>query len=145
MTSPKERPVVVYDGACGLCAGNLKWLYRLDHLKVFEAVPYQSEMLAARFPRLERERCEQALHLVFPDGRTYAGVDAFREVFLRMPLAFPLGIILWIPPVAWMLRKLYPILSRHRYRLGGTCEIPSSRVPNSRFPNPKPQTRRLGT
>jgi len=130
MKSTKGRPVVVYDGSCGLCAGNLKWLYRLDHLAVFEAMPYQSEMLAARFPQLQREKCEQALHLVFPDGRTYAGVDAFREVFLRMPLVFPLGIILWIPPLAWLLRKLYPILSRHRYRLGGTCEIPNSRFPD---------------
>lgn len=127
MTSQKGRPVVVYDGACGLCAGNLKWLYRLDHLDVFEAISYQSETLAARFPNLRREECEQALQLVFTDGRTYAGVDAFREVFLRMPLTFLVGVILWIPPVSWLLRRLYPILSRHRYRLGGTCEIPKPR------------------
>ena len=129
MNRRQAKPVVVYDGVCGLCAGNLKWLYRLDHLHVFEAAPYQQDDLYLRFPQLKREACEQALQLVFADGRVYAGVDAFREVFLRMPLTFLVGVLLWIPPLAWWLRKLYPIVSRHRYRLGGTCEIPKRPQP----------------
>jgi hypothetical protein len=43
-----------------------------------------------------------------------------------MPLTFFLGIVLWVPPVAWLLRKLYPVLSWHRYRLGGTCTLPTT-------------------
>lgn len=120
-----QKPVVVYDGACGICAGNLKWLYRLDTLKKFDAAPYQADDLLRLFPHLKLEECEKAMHLVFPDGRTYTGTDAFRQVFLRMPLMFPVGVLLSIPPLPWILRKLYPILARNRYRIGGRCELPT--------------------
>jgi predicted DCC family thiol-disulfide oxidoreductase YuxK len=123
MIERPERPVVIYDGSCGICAGNLKWLYRLDTLKKFDALPYQTENLRTLFPHLKLEECEKAMHLVFPDARTYTGTDAFREVFLRMPLMFVVGLIISIPPIPWILRKLYPVLARIRYRLGGTCEL----------------------
>jgi predicted DCC family thiol-disulfide oxidoreductase YuxK len=97
MTESPRKPTVIYDGTCGICAGNLKWLYRLDTLKKFDAIPYQTEDLLVRFPHLEMEECEKAMHLVFPDGRTYTGSDGFREVFLRMPLMFLIGLIMSVP------------------------------------------------
>lgn len=123
MTGQAKKPVVIYDGTCGICAGNLKWLYRLDTLKKFEAMPYQAENLLTLFPHLKIEDCEKAMHVVFPDGRTYTGSDGFREVFLRMPLMFVVGLMMSIPPVPLILRKLYPVLARNRYRVGGSCEL----------------------
>jgi len=123
MTESPRKPTVIYDGTCGICAGNLKWLYRLDTLKKFDAIPYQTEDLLVRFPHLEMEECEKAMHLVFPDGRTYTGSDGFREVFLRMPLMFLFGLIMSVPPMPWVLRKLYPVLARNRYKIGGSCEL----------------------
>src|SRR5215510_7499877 len=75
------------------------------------------------FQLLKMEDCQNAMHLVFPDGRTYTGADAFRKIFLRMPLMFPVGLILSIPPIPWLLRRLYPLLARNRNRLGGHCEV----------------------
>jgi predicted DCC family thiol-disulfide oxidoreductase YuxK len=124
MVDRPQKPVVIYDGTCGICAGNLKWLYRLDTLKKFDATPYQADDLLRLFPHLKIEECQQTMHLVFPDGRTYKGADAFRQVFLRMPLMFLVGVLLSIPPLPWVLRKLYPILARNRYRIGGKCELP---------------------
>ena len=123
MISPPAKPVVIYDGACGICAGNLKWLYRLDTLKKFDAMPYQAQDLAQLFPHLNIEDCHNAMHLVFPDGRIYAGTDAFRQIFLRMPLMFLVGLLMSMPPLPWILRRLYPILARNRYRLGRACEV----------------------
>src|SRR5438105_3932095 len=113
MAERPQKPVVIYDGACGICAGNLKWLYRLDTLKRFDSMPYQTDKLPVLFPHLNLEECEKAMHLVFPDGKTYTGTDAFREIFLRMPLMFVLGLIMSIPPIGWMLRRLYPVLAQH--------------------------------
>lgn len=117
------RPVVVYDGGCGMCKGNVKWLARLDWLGVFEAMPYQDPRMYDLFPRLDPKRCEQEMHLAFPDGRVFAGADALRQVLLRLPAAAPLGLILSIPPLPWVLRRLYPVLARNRHRLGGRCPI----------------------
>ena len=123
MISRPTKPVVIYDGACGICAGNLKWLYRLDTLRKFDAMPYQAQDLEQLFPHLNIEDCHNAMHLVFPDGRVYTGTDAFRQIFLRMPLMFLVGLLMSIPPLPGILRRLYPILARNRYRLGGTCEV----------------------
>ena len=115
--------LVIYDGSCGLCAGNLKWLHRLDWLGCFEDLPYQDPSLGTRAPGLTPEVCAEALYLVFSDGRKFRGADAFREVFLRMPLTLPLGLIMAVPPFPWISRKLYPFIARNRYRLGGTCSL----------------------
>ena len=118
------KPLVVYDGACGLCAGNLKWLHRLDWLEIFQDIPYQDESLKTVWPKADIQACEQAMHLVFPDGRVYRGADAFREIFLRMPATFLTGILMAIPPIPALTRRLYPVLARNRYRLGGHCPVP---------------------
>lgn len=123
MNKRPEKPVVIYDGTCGICAGNLKWLYRLDTLRKFDAMPYQAQELVAMFPHLRLEDCQNTMHLVFPDGKTYTGADAFRKIFLRMPLMFIVGLLMSIPPIPWILRRLYPLLARNRYRLGGRCEL----------------------
>jgi predicted DCC family thiol-disulfide oxidoreductase YuxK len=119
-----SRPLVVYDGACGICASNLPWLYRFDWLKVFDALPYQSDEVYRRVPRLTRAECETALQLALPDGRIFSGADAFREVFLRMPAAAPVGALMALPPIGGLLRRLYPVLARNRYRIGGQCHLP---------------------
>jgi len=121
------KPVVIYDGTCGICAGNLKWLHRFDLFHKFDAMPYQADQLLHFFPHLKLEECEKTMHLVYPDGRTYTGSDAFRKVFLRMPVTFLAGVIMSVPPMPWLLRKLYPVLARNRYRIGGTCELHSKK------------------
>lgn len=132
MIERPTKPVVIYDGSCGICAGNLKWLYRLDTLRKFDAMPYQAKDLEQLFPALNIENCHDAMHLVFPDGRIYTGTDAFRRIFLRMPLMFVVGLLMSIPPLPWILRRLYPILARNRYRLGGKCEIVLPDSPQAR-------------
>lgn len=117
------KPLVVYDGECNICAGNLPWLHRLDWFRVFDDIPYQSQELYDRYPQVQRAECEQALHVVFPDGRIYRGSDATREVFLRMPLTCLVGVVMAIPPIRQVLRYLYGILARNRYRIGGKCKL----------------------
>jgi len=118
------KPTVIYDGECGICGGNLHWLYRLDLFRRFVALPYQSEEVYRLFPWISRADLAASLHLVLPDGRVFRGADAFREIFLRMPLTAPVGLIMAIPPLPAVLRRLYPLLSENRYRLGGHCQLP---------------------
>lgn len=118
-----SKPLVIYDGTCGLCAGNLKWLRRLDWLKRFDDAPYQAEDIKRRVPQVSAEQFAQALYVAFPDGRLFSGADAFREIFLRLPATLPLGLALSLPPLGWLARRLYPVIARNRYLLGGRCEV----------------------
>ena len=112
------KPLVIYDGACGLCVGNLKWLRRFDRLGIFRPIAYQDPTLKTYWPAADRKRCEEALHLVLPDGRIFRGAEAFREILMRIPMAFPFGLLMAIPPLPWILRTAYPLLARNRYFLG---------------------------
>jgi len=139
------KPLVIYDGQCNICAGNLPWLYRLDWLKRFDALPYQSEEVYRRYPMVKRAECEEAMHVAFPNGRIYQGTDAFRAVFLRMPLTFVVGVVMAIPPMPWLLRKLYPLLARNRYRIGGTCNWqPPAEIAGETRPPRKAAAARIG-
>lgn len=114
------QTTIIYDGTCGICARQLKWLRRLDWGNRFEALPYQKESVYARFPQLRREECEQAVHLVAPDGRVCAGAAAFREIFLRLPLLWPLGVLMSLPPVMGLARRCYHHIAAHRYEWSGS-------------------------
>ncbi len=117
------KTAIIYDGACGFCAKNLKWIRRLDWLKKFETLPFQDDAVYTRFPQLKREECEKAMHAVLPNQSTFAGAEAFREVFLRMPLTCPLGLILCVPPVMWVAQRCYRVVAAHRHSLGESCEV----------------------
>ncbi len=117
------KATIIYDGSCKICVGNLRWLYRLDWLKKFDALPYQSEDVYRQFPKLRREDCEKAMHLVFPNGHVYIGADALRKIFLRIPVTFAIGVLMAIPPIPWVLRKLYFCLVPYRYCFGGRCHL----------------------
>lgn len=119
---PKELHAVIYDGSCGFCVGNLKWLGFLDRLHLFQSVPYQAADLHVRFPSLRQAECEKSMHLVLSDGRVFSGADAFREIFLRTPLLFWLGYLMRMPPLPWASKRLYAVLARNRYRLGKACK-----------------------
>jgi predicted DCC family thiol-disulfide oxidoreductase YuxK len=119
----ESKATVIYDGSCGLCSGNLKWLFRFDTLHKFEAMPYQDPEVYRKFPQIKENECQQAMHVVFPNGKVFQGSDGFREVFLRLPWFFFVGILMSIPPLPFILRKAYPVIARHRYKLGGQCEI----------------------
>jgi predicted DCC family thiol-disulfide oxidoreductase YuxK len=113
-----RKATVIYDGSCRFCAGNLPWLYRLDWRGRFDSLPYRSEKVYDRFPSLSREKCERAIHVVFPDGKIYAGADALREIFLQLPLLAIAGAVMAIPPLPWISRNLYRLLAPYRHRLG---------------------------
>jgi len=115
--------LVIYDGGCNFCKANLHWLRRLDWLHRFEGIAYQDKTLYTRYPQLRPEACEKAVHVVFPDGRTEQGGDAVREILLRLPLGFLPGLLLSIPPLRQIARRVYPVLARNRYHMRGHCDI----------------------
>ncbi|MBN2162239.1 MAG: DUF393 domain-containing protein [Pontiellaceae bacterium] len=68
-----NRPLMLWDGDCGFC---FHWILRWKKL-TGESVVYRSyqEMLE-QFPQLDVAACNQAVHLVLPDGSVRAGAHA---------------------------------------------------------------------
>ena len=60
-----------------------------------------------------------SMHLVTRDGRVFAGAEAVREFGLRMPLLFPLALMLRLGFMLRLAKRFYRLVSANRYRIGG--------------------------
>lgn len=116
-THAEGKTWILWDGACGFCRRSVDWL--LDQVMCkddYIATPYQK---AARPPMTDAifERCDQAVHIVLPDGTVKSGGDACRYLLKgsRRPW---LGEALDLPPISWLLEPGYNVVARHRRLLG---------------------------
>jgi len=102
----------LYDGQCSLCCACCRWLRALDwrdritfsDLHPMEAQPKQALM--------------GEIHvLVGPECLT--GFDGLRRLLRELPLGMPVWLLLHVPGAAWLGKRLYRLVARNRYRIGG--------------------------
>lgn len=114
-TAPPAPAVTVwYDGACPLCVREIGLMRRLDRAGRIDfvdvnaapaACPRDSDTLLARF------------HARVADGELVSGAAAFAAMWRAIPLLRPLGELARLPPVLWVLERLYRLFLRVRPRL----------------------------
>ena len=131
---PGERPVILFDGVCALCNTGVDWIRSRDREGRFEFLPYQEA--GERFPRLSAERLAQALHVVLPDGRVFAGVDAAPWIFGALPGWSWVARGLGLPGIRALAPRAYAFLARRRRLLGSTATCDSGRTRPSPPPSP---------
>lgn len=98
------RLTVWYDGACPLCRREIAGLRRLDRRGAIHFVdvsagepencPLSQDELLARFHAQE-------------NGRILSGAAAFAAMWRAIPLLRPLGELARVPPLLWLLERLY--------------------------------------
>ena len=109
-----KKHLVLYDDECPLCVFQMKLLTWLDWLHVASVGPLSSERAQAAAPQLDRETLRSAMHVVTSDGRIHRGARCIRFLSLRMPLLFPLGLVLWVPGVIWIAEIVYAFVAKNR-------------------------------
>ena len=117
--------IVIWDCECGLCRRFMVACRRLDWLDRLEWRCRQEEALYRRFPSLSEEMTQRSMVVLVPgrEGRPLAGIGAVRQVFLHLPLLFPIALLLWLPGLSHLGEWAYYWVARNRYRLGGSCRI----------------------
>ena len=127
------RPLVLYDGVCGLCNRVVQLLLRLDRNGQFRFAPLESALageILARFPAApnEPEGVILITDALTAQAAIYRRFDAVTEVMRRLkgpyrPLA---GLLRFVPRT--LREGSYGLIARHRYQLFGkfdTCPIPT--------------------
>ncbi len=109
-------PTVVYDGECGICQQSVALLKRWDREHVLRYVSFQDEAAVARF-RIALPALAAAMHLVFPDGRVFAGADAVPELLRLLPGKRWLAVWFRIPGALPLARRLYARIAARRHCL----------------------------
>ena len=107
---------LVYDGECDFCKSSLLVVRFLDTFQQITFVnSHNPAALAAT--GVSFENAESAAYAVRPDGRQFAGFDAFRQVAWNLPLTAFLAPILYIPGIPQLGRRGYEWVKNNRHRL----------------------------
>jgi predicted DCC family thiol-disulfide oxidoreductase YuxK len=107
---------LVYDGHCDFCKSCLLVVRFLDVFRQITFVDsHDPEALATTGVRFED--AEEAAYAVRPDGRQYAGFDAFRQVAWHLPATALLAPLLYIPGIPQGGRRAYTWIKNNRSRL----------------------------
>ena len=111
-----SAPTLIFDGECGLCRQAVERVRRWDRERVLRFVPFQDETEVARFG-IALPALAGAMHLVFPDGRVYAGADAMRELFRLLPRRRWLAWLFRVPGAMPAARRMYAWIATRRHCL----------------------------
>lgn len=130
--TPTTRPVLVYDGDCGICTKCVQFVYK--HLSSdLDVVAWQHADLSSL--RLTQAECENAVQWVEPDGSISAGHLAVSKLLKDSgALWWPLGAIMAIPPFSLVAKLIYRWVANNRDKLpGGTpaCAMPAHLRPGA--------------
>jgi len=107
---------LAYDGECDFCKSCLLVIRYLD---VFRQITFidSHDADAREAAGVRFADAEEAAIAVRPDGRQFAGFDAFRLVAWQLPLTALLAPLLYIPGVPQLGRRAYTWIKDNRSRL----------------------------
>ncbi|HMN97300.1 MAG TPA: DCC1-like thiol-disulfide oxidoreductase family protein [Phycisphaerales bacterium] len=119
-------PVVLYDGACGLCARSVRWILRRDRRGVFRFASVQSSIgaeLVATACTPEQAAVARGLEgIVLIDGtKAFVRSDACAAIARRLPFPWSLGACLALVPRA-VREAAYGFVAARRHRWWGPPE-----------------------
>src|SRR5262245_9674785 len=106
-TTPTGRYVLVYDGHCPFCTEGSHRLEKWMRSGSAERVDFQQPGALDRFPGLTHERCMVQLHLIVPDGRVFAGVEAIVRALATRRVLGKLANLYFVPGLRQLLDGLY--------------------------------------
>src|SRR5688572_16787389 len=100
LPGPEDRPdadVVIYDGHCRICTGQIRRLARWDGGGRLAYLSLHDPEVAARYPDLTYDLLMQAMVVVDRSGRRHIGAAAIRYLSRRLPKLWWLAPILSFP------------------------------------------------
>ena len=117
MNDPRAANIVLFDDECSLCTFQSRLITWLDWFNTVTLLPISSPRASEVAPRLTRTDLHEAIHCVTRDGKIHRGARCLRFVGMRMPLAAPFALLMWLPGVIWVAEIFYRWISRNRYLL----------------------------
>ena len=136
LPSPAELPeaaVVIYDGHCKFCTGQVQNLARWDgdHGRI-SFISLHDREVARRWPDLTHEMLMDQMYLIDPRGNRYSGAAAFRYLSRTVPRLWILAPIMHIPFTLPIWQFFYRQIAKRRYLLMGkttdACDDGSCKV-----------------
>lgn len=121
-----KRPIIFFDGVCGMCNAFVDFLLRVDREEIFLFAPIQGETARERLPALPENPEEWSV--VYLDERgQHDQSSATLEVCRRLGgVWWVLSLLRFIP--RFIRDPVYRLIARNRYRMFGkreACRMPT--------------------
>jgi predicted DCC family thiol-disulfide oxidoreductase YuxK len=117
----KDRDVVIYDGECSFCRGQVERLQKWDTGDRLRFLSLHDEAVVQLLPDLSHDELMKQMYVVDRRGRRYGGAGAVRYLSRRLPRLWYLVPLLHLPGSLWLWDRLYQLVARRRYHWGGSC------------------------
>jgi predicted DCC family thiol-disulfide oxidoreductase YuxK len=82
-----KKIILIFDDECTLCNRFKKGIELLDIKKLIRYVPVGDDRIYFEFPELNKELCEEEIHLIDIDRNIYAGGEVVRFLIGLFPTA----------------------------------------------------------
>jgi predicted DCC family thiol-disulfide oxidoreductase YuxK len=122
LPSPAERPdadVVIYDGDCRFCTGQVRRLHRWDKGHRLAFISLHDPLVSERWPDLTHDMLMAEMFVVDRSGQRHGGATAARYLSRRLPQLWWLAPLLHIPFSMPLWRWMYRQVAKRRYWLAG--------------------------
>ena len=132
MITTSTRPThdtVLFDGQCRFCRGQVALLRRLDLGRRLLFLSLHDPRVAADFPEIPPEQLQQQMFVVDRQGSARGGAVAVRYLSRRLPLLWPLALLLHIPGSLPLWQAAYAFVAKRRLLLAGRCDDGSCPLP----------------
>ena len=122
-----DHPLVVFDGDCGFCARDIRFLLRHDRKARYRFTSCQSELGPALLSHFGHRTDDYDTSLLVEAGRAYAKSDGVIRSVAGLGGAWRLvrALLLFPRPLR---DALYDVVARNRMRIAGrtnACDVPS--------------------
>ena len=135
LPTPAERPeadIVIYDGDCRFCTGQVENLARWDSRGRLAFLSLHDPEVAKRYPDLTYDRLMAEMVVVDQQGNRYGGAAAFRYLTTRLPRLYWLAPLMHIPFTLPLWQWGYRQVAKRRYKIAGktgeACEGEACKV-----------------
>jgi protein-S-isoprenylcysteine O-methyltransferase Ste14/predicted DCC family thiol-disulfide oxidoreductase YuxK len=118
-TTPPGRMIVLYDGQCRFCQKQSRNLLRLARPGAITLEDFHQPGVLDQYPGVSHAACMNAMHLICPDGRVFAGFEAAVRAVGTRPLLGLLASLYYVPGIRLLCDVLYSLVAAYRYRLMG--------------------------
>jgi len=123
--SEQKKPIIFYDGFCGLCDGFVRFTVAQDKQGIFLFAPIQGETAKGILSPEEIARVESIV--LWDQQQTYRKSEAALRIMTRLPGIWKLARIWFLVPR--IIRDwVYELVAKYRYQIFGKkaeCTIPT--------------------
>ena len=122
-----SRGKLIFDDRCGFCQKAVGLLRNLDWFGTIEFIPLGQAGGLMSQHSISAEATDAAMHYISPLGQVTAGAEAFHAFGKRIPVLLPLTILLHLPFVLHLAKRVYQQVANNRQRLSRVLRCDSGR------------------